>query len=84
MENTSIGRLWAQGTTAAIADDEEKKKKKLLAQQQQKSLSNNNTLAATGSSKAINNYKQQVLNGIGEQGQGMPQGQKVGGSNELG
>lgn len=81
MNNTSVGRLWAQGTSATIAEEEEKKRKKQLAEE--KTLANSNTPVAGGSSKAINNYKQQVLNGIGQQGQS-PNAQSVGGINELG
>lgn len=79
MDNTSVGRLWAQGTSATIADEEEKRKRKRRVES--RTLGNNNTPMA-GTSKAINNYKQQVLDGIGQQGQS-PNTQSVGGNNEL-
>ena len=79
MDNTSVGRLWAQGTSATIADEEEKKRRK--KREESKTLGNNNTPVA-GTSKSINNYKQQVLDGIGQQGQS-PNAQSVGGQNEL-
>lgn len=80
MDNTSVGRLWAQGVSSSLMEEEEKKKKRRNAES--KTLANNNTPMAS-SSKAINNYKQKVLDGIGEQGQA-PNAQSVGGSNELG
>lgn len=79
MDNTSVGRLWAQGVSATIADEEEKRKRRQI--EESKTLGNNNTPVA-GTSKAVNNYKQQVLDGIGQQGQ-TPSAQSVGGKNEL-
>lgn len=80
MENTSVGRLWAQGTASTIAEEDEKKRKK--QRKAEMSLSNAQTPMA-GSSKPINNYKQKVLDNINEQGS-MPSSQGVGGTNELG